>query len=82
MLREDIMSSVTEVLWLQVHLAHLKHFLLGCCYWPPSANSQYLNNVCEMLDSVCDVNSEVDLLGDQNHWMVFIKLSAREEPCL
>jgi hypothetical protein len=52
MLREDLMPSVIEVLWLQVHLAHLKPFILGCCYRPPSANSQYLNNMCEMLDSV------------------------------
>ena len=66
MLREDLMSSVIEVLWLQVHLAHLKPFLLGCCYRPPSANSQYLNNMCEMHDSVCDVNREVCFLGDLN----------------
>ena len=60
------MSSVIEVLWLQVHLAHLKPFLLGCCYRPPSANSQYLNSVCEMLESVYDVNREVYFLGDLN----------------
>ena len=66
-LREDLMSSVIEVLWLQVHFALLNHFLLGCCYRPPGANSQYLNNMCEMLDSVCDVNSrEVYFLGDLN----------------
>jgi hypothetical protein len=29
-------------------------------------NSQYLNNICEMLDSVCDVNREVYFLGDLN----------------
>ena len=27
MLKDDIMSSVIEVLWLQVHLAHLKPIL-------------------------------------------------------
>jgi hypothetical protein len=59
MLREYLMSSVIEVLWLQVHLAHLKPFLLGCCYKPTSAHRQYLNNMCEMLDSLCDVNREV-----------------------
>ena len=62
MLRHNLMSSVIEVLWLQVHLAHLKPFLLGCCYKPTSANRQYLNNMYEMLDSVCDVN----FLGDLN----------------
>ena len=43
-----------------------KAFLLRCCYRLPSANSQYLNNMCEMLHSVCDVNREVYLLGDLN----------------
>ena len=52
MLRQDLMSSVIEVVWLQVHLPHLKPIILICCYKPPSANSQYLNNMCEMLDSV------------------------------
>ena len=66
MLREAHMSSVIEVLWFQVHLAHLKPFLLGCCYRPTSANSQYLNNMCEMLDSVCEVNREVYFLGNLN----------------
>ena len=60
------MSSVIEVLWFQVHLAHPKPFLLVCCYRPPSANSQCLNNMCEMLDSVCKVNREVYFLGDLN----------------
>ena len=58
------MSSVIEVLWLQVHLAHLKAFLLGCCYRPQSVNSQYLNNMCEVPDSIYDVNREVYFLGD------------------
>ena len=53
------MASVIEILRFQVHLTHLKPFLLGCCYRPPSANSQYLNNMCEILDSVYDVNREV-----------------------
>ena len=53
MLREDLMSSVIEVLSLQVHLTNLKPIILGCCYRPQSDNHQYLGNVCEMLDSVC-----------------------------
>ena len=56
MLRKYLMSSVVEVLWSEVHLPHLKPFILGCCYRPPNDGSQYLNNVCEMLDSVCEVN--------------------------
>ena len=30
LLRDDLMSSVIEALWMQVHLAHLNPFLLGC----------------------------------------------------
>ena len=55
LVREDLMSyyiSVIEVLWLQDHWPHLKPFIFGFCYGPLSANSQYLNNVCEMIDSV------------------------------
>ena len=66
MLREDLMSSVIEVLWLQVHLAHLKPLLLGCYYRPLNVNSHNLNNMREMLDSVYDVNRLVYFLGDLN----------------
>ena len=67
MLRVECYASVIEVLWLQVHLAHLMPFILQCCCRPPSANSGYQNNMCEMLDSVCDVNREVYFLGDLNN---------------
>jgi hypothetical protein len=45
------MSNAVEVIWLQVHLPHLKPILVGNCYRPPSVNSQYLDNICEMLDN-------------------------------
>ena len=48
-LREDLMLNTVEVTWLHVHLPHLKHILVGSCYRPPSANSQYPDN---MLDNV------------------------------
>ena len=63
-LREELMLNTVEVLWLQVHLPHLKPILVGSCYRPPSANSQYLDNMCEMLDNECDINREVYFLGD------------------
>ena len=44
-LREDLMLNNVEVIWLQVHLPHLKPILVGSCYRPQSANSQYLDNV-------------------------------------
>jgi hypothetical protein len=43
-IREDLMLNTLEVIWLQVHLPHLKPILGGSCY-RPSVNSQYLDNV-------------------------------------
>lgn len=65
--REDLMSCDVEMLWLQVHLPHLKLMLLGCCYtWmlPQSSNSQYLNNLCEMFERACNENTEIYVLGE------------------
>ena len=39
---------------------------MGTCYRPSSANSQYLDNICEMLDNICDINREVYYQGDLN----------------
>ena len=39
-LREDLMLNTVEVIWLQVHLPHLKTIVVGSSYRPPSANSQ------------------------------------------
>lgn len=64
--REDLMSGLVEMLWLQVHLPHIKPLLLVCCHRPPSSDSQYLDNLCEMLDRACDVNREIYVLGDLN----------------
>ena len=60
------MVNTVEVIWLQVHLPHLKPILVGSCYRPPNANSQYLDNVGEMFDNVCDINRDVYFLGDLN----------------
>ena len=40
-LREDLLNTVEEM-WLQVNLHHLKPILVGSCYRPPSAISQYV----------------------------------------
>ena len=65
-LREDLMLNTVEVIWLQVNLPHLKPIRSGSCYRPPSANSQYLDNMREMLDNVCDINREIYILCDLN----------------
>ena len=58
-LREDLMLNTVEVIWLEGHLPHLKPILVGSCYRPPGANSPYLDNMCEMLDNVCDINRSI-----------------------
>ena len=63
---DDLMLNTVEVIWLQVNLPHLKPILAGSCYRPLSANSQYLDTMCEMLDNVCDINREVYFLGYLN----------------
>lgn len=65
-LRLDLMSCDVEMLWLQVHLPHLKPVLVGCCYRPPSSSSQYLDKLCDMVERACDENREIYILGDLN----------------
>ena len=54
-LRDDLMLNTVEVIWLQVHLPHIKPIPVGSCYRPPTANRPYLD-MCEMLENVCDIN--------------------------
>ena len=62
----DLMAADIEVIWLQINLPHIKPLLIGCVYRPPSANVDYLNQMCLMLDQVCDLGHETYLLGDTN----------------
>lgn len=57
--RDDLMSC-------DGMLPHVKPILLGCCYRPPSSNSQYLDNLCEMGERACNENSDMYFLGDLN----------------
>jgi hypothetical protein len=51
-IREGLMLNTDEVIWLQVYLPQLKRIIVGICYRLPSPNSQYLDNMCEVLDNV------------------------------
>lgn len=63
-LRSDFMWNDIEAFWVQVHLPHLKPIFVGCCYRPLDADADFLNELCEMIDRVSDMNSEIYLLGD------------------
>lgn len=65
-IRNDLMPLEVEALWLQIHSSHLKPLLIGCCYRPPSANSSYLDMVCEMLENACNLGFETYFMGDLN----------------
>ena len=65
-LRNYVTAADIEVIWLQINLPHIKPLLIGCVYRPPSANVDYLNQMCLMLDQVCDLGHETYLLGDTN----------------
>ena len=65
-MRPDLMAADIEVIWLQMNLPHIKPVLIGCVYRPPSANVDYLNQMCLMLDQVFDLGHETYILGDTN----------------
>lgn len=45
--------------------------LIRCSYRPPNATTMYLDNICKVLDKVCDANYEIFFLGDFNiDWIV------------
>jgi len=65
-LRTDLMSFDIETLWLQMHLPHRKPTLLCCCYRPPSANYEYLDSMCKMLDMNTNASQDIYFMGDLN----------------
>lgn len=68
-----------EILWLQVHLPHLKPMLIGCCYRPPGSGSQYLDDSGEMFERACDENREIYILGDLNIDFLASKCSLKKK---
>lgn len=64
--RSDLSVTGVEAIWLQLHLPHLRPVLVGCCYRPPNATGNYLDQMCEMLDRACDTTNEIYFLGDFN----------------
>ena len=77
-LREDRMLNTVEPVAILLHLPHLKSILVGNCNIPPRANSQYLENMCGMLDNVWDINRYVYFLSDLNIDWLSSKLPTQE----
>lgn len=64
--KHDLIIDDIEALWVVVHLPHTKPILIGCCYRPPSANVNYLNKMCSVVDKASDGSRELYLFGDMN----------------
>ncbi len=65
-IRYDLMPADIEALWTQVNLPNLKPLLVGCCYRPPNGRLNYLDEICEIIDKLCDLDYEVHILADLN----------------
>lgn len=65
-LRSDFMLNDVGVLWVQVHLPHLKPIEVSCCYSPSDADVDYVIQLCEMIERVSDMSSDIYLLRDKN----------------
>ena len=61
-LREDLMLNTAEVVWLQVHLLHLKP-ILGEAVTDHQVLTVSIWITCEMLDHVNDINRGVQFSG-------------------
>lgn len=58
------MKVEIEVLWLQMHVPHLKPILIGCCYRPLRANSSSVDVICDILDCISIFGLETHFIGD------------------
>lgn len=77
-IRQDLMLSSIEILWLQVQFPHHKPMMIGCCYRPPGSIVQYTDDKCHMLLNVTDRHEEIYLLGDFNiDWFTSCALKDR-----
>ena len=64
--RVDLESNNVEMLWLQIRNNKQRPFLLCYVYRPPSATSDWTDQVEQSLDEANTENKEIILLGDLN----------------
>lgn len=65
-MRKDLNGKGVETLWLQVHLPYAKPILTCCCYRPPNSGTEYLDNICTMLQKVTDTDHDLLFAADMN----------------
>ena len=64
--RVDLESNNVEMLWLEIRNNRQRPFLLCYVYRPPSATSDWTDQVEQSLDEANTENKEIILLGDLN----------------
>ena len=60
--KEELMSNAVDVIY---NLPHIKPIFVGSCHRPPSANSQYLDNMCDIRLIMYVISTERYIL-----WMI------------
>lgn len=62
------MKTTAEIIWVEMKFPDSKPVLLGCCYRPPSAKKEYLDQIEEIMTLVSQEKEEKDvlLMGDFN----------------
>ena len=64
--REDLESTVCEIIWIEIVYNHSKNILVGFTYRPPNCRAGWLELFDQKLDKVSHENKEILLLGDMN----------------
>ena len=64
--RADLESNGVEMIWLEIRNNKQKPFLLCYVYRPPTASSDWTDNVEQSLENGNSENKEIILLGDLN----------------
>ena len=72
-LREDITSKfhMIECIWIELQVQKSKSVLICSVYRAPSANSDYFNNIIDMITYASLENEQLVITGDLNYNYVF-----------
>ena len=64
---EALNSSEIEALWLKVKVPNQAPLLVCSMYRPPSANTEYYEQMLEIIDASLNISDNIIILGDLNY---------------
>ena len=65
--RPELNSEIVESVWIEIKVAKGHPLLVCCMYRPPSATSEYFNEVLDEIERATSEDKEIMLLGDLNY---------------